>query len=172
MLSMMTSRRFLRLLLELSLLALLTFAVFSFFASVSAQTPARATAAQAHAGTNTPDEPPLREYRGVRIGQTTDETRLKLGEPTDKGETQDYYAFSDKEMAQFYYDESHRVRAISITYVGEGAPSPQSILGSTIEPNANGIIYKLVRYPRAGYWVSYSRTTGDAPIITVVLQKF
>ena len=31
--------------------------------------------------------------------------------------------------------------------------------------------HKLVRYPKAGCWVSYSRTAGDTPIVTVTIQK-
>jgi hypothetical protein len=28
-----------------------------------------------------------------------------------------------------------------------------------------------VRYPKEGYWVSYSRTAGDTPIISITIQK-
>jgi hypothetical protein len=28
-----------------------------------------------------------------------------------------------------------------------------------------------VRYPKAGFWVSYSRTAGDTPIVTIQIQK-
>jgi len=27
-----------------------------------------------------------------------------------------------------------------------------------------------VRYPKAGYWVSYNRTAGNSPMITITMQ--
>ncbi len=35
------------------------------------------------------------------------------------------------------------------------------VLGVEIIPKKNGTIYKLIRYPDAGYWVAYSRTAGQ-----------
>src|SRR4051812_34986420 len=46
------------------------------------------------------DEPCFREYRGVQIGMTIDDARLKLGAPKDKADELDIYAFNDKESAQ------------------------------------------------------------------------
>jgi hypothetical protein len=45
------------------------------------------------------------------------------------------------------------------------------VFGSDFETKPDGSKYKLVRYPKAGYWVSYSKTAGDTPIITVTIQK-
>jgi hypothetical protein len=35
----------------------------------------------------------------------------------------------------------------------------------------DGSLYKMVTYPRAGYWVAYSRTTGDSPMVMIAMQK-
>jgi hypothetical protein len=32
-------------------------------------------------------------------------------------------------------------------------------------------MYKMVNYPAAGYWVAYSRTPGDEPMVMVTMQK-
>ena len=40
-----------------------------------------------------------------------------------------------------------------------------------VAAGADGRLYKLVRYPTAGYWVAYSRTTGDAPVVSVTMKK-
>ena len=45
------------------------------------------------------------------------------------------------------------------------------VLGVEITPKKNGTIYKLVRYPDAGYWVAYSRTAGKSPIVSVTMRK-
>ena len=74
-------------------------------------------------------------------------------------------------MAQVFY-EGKKVSAISINYVGEsGAPECQKVLGTAAEAKPDGSMHKLVRYPKAGYWVSYSRTAGDSPLITITMQK-
>lgn len=146
----------------LSLLSLLV-AVLAFAA---AQTPAQ----------NGPDkdkeEPPFRAYKGVHLGMTTDEARKLLGSPTDKGDKQDFYSFNDKEACQVYYDDAQKVFAVSVTYLGgNSVPVPRSVLGSDIEAKQDGSLYKLVRFPKAGYWVSYTRTAGGEPMTIIAIQK-
>ena len=52
------------------------------------------------------------------------------------------------------------------------APAPKAVLGAELTANPDGRIYRLVRYPKVGYWVSYSRTAGDSPLVTVMMQKY
>jgi hypothetical protein len=115
--------------------------------------------------------PVFKDYRGVHIGMAADEVRGKL-ERIKKGDRQDYLAFSDQESAQIYYDAQGKVTAISIDYFGgSNAPTPEAVLGSGIQPKQDGSMYQLTRYPKAGYWVSYNRTAGDKPIVTITIQK-
>jgi hypothetical protein len=118
------------------------------------------------------EEPPFHEYKGVRIGMTADEARKKLGSPTDKDDKQEIYSVSDNETCQVYYDDTKKVFAVSVTYLGGKAiPVAKSILGADAEAKQDGSIYKLVRYPKAGYWVSYTRTPGDSPMTIIAIQK-
>ena len=128
--------------------------------------------AQKAAGEDKADKPLYVEYKGVRIGMETSEVRKKLGDPADKGDVQDFFVFSEKESAQVYYTKG-KVMAVSVNYVGEssGAPMPKVVLGTDIEAKADGAMHKMVRYPTAGYWVSYNRTGGDDPLVTVTMQK-
>ncbi|MBD0327204.1 MAG: hypothetical protein ICV68_12280, partial [Pyrinomonadaceae bacterium] len=90
----------------------------------------------------------------------------------DKGKVQDFFVLSDAENVQVYYDNQGKVQAISVNYVdAKKAPDTVSVLGEEVKANADGSMYKLVRYPEAGYWVAYSRTAGDTPLITVTIQK-
>lgn len=119
------------------------------------------------------DKKTFSEYKGVAIGNTADMVRLKLGVPKDKSDEQDFYIFSDNESAQFYYDASHLVTAIMITYSGnlKNAPTPLAVFGEDAPPKPDGSIFKMVRYPKAGYWVSYNRSGGDDAVISVAIQK-
>jgi len=118
------------------------------------------------------DAPPFHDYKGVHIGMTSDEARKVLGSPADKGDTQDFYSFNDKESAQLYYDGDHKVYAISVTYLGGTAvPESKSVLGAEADRKNDGSLYKMVRFPKAGCWVSYLRTSGDAPMTVVTMQK-
>jgi hypothetical protein len=133
-------------------------------------------AAQARAPQNGPnkekEEPPFHAYKGVHIGMTTDEARKLLGSPTDKGDKQDVYSFNDNEMCQVYYDDAHTVSAVSVTYLGgKDVPVPKSVLGTDADAKQDGSLYKLVRFPKVGYWVSYTRTAGDQPMTIIVIQK-
>ncbi|HEX8141659.1 MAG TPA: hypothetical protein VF553_03630 [Pyrinomonadaceae bacterium] len=145
-------------------------------ASVSAQT--RTTRATTAAATHTADQPsgeaePLfNEYKGIRIGMMSEEARKKLGSPQDKSDEQDFFVFNDKESAQVFYKD-HKIYAISINYIGAGSstPMPKAVLGSEIEAKPDGSMYKMVRYRKAGYWVSYSRTAGNDPLVTITMQR-
>lgn len=119
------------------------------------------------------DEPPYSEYKGVRIGMTADEARAKLGAPQDKSDDQDFFVFGEKESAQVFYDKAHKTYAISINYLGVGSstPLPKAVLGSEIEAKPDGSMYKMVRYPKAKFWVSYSRTAGTDPLVTITMQR-
>src|SRR5262245_26465718 len=121
------------------------------------------------------EEPPLfHEYRGVAIGWATEDVRKKLGAPATKSDEQDYYEFGEKERAQILYDQAtHKVTAISVDFMNGASTvlTPQQVFGAEIDAKPDGSKYKLVRYPKAGYWVSYSRTAGDSPIISVTLQR-
>ena len=133
-----------------------------------AQTTRRPAAAAAE------ESPLFQEYRGVQIGWLADDVRKKLGNPADKGDEQDFYVFGEKETAQILYDKAtHKVTAISVDFMSgaSGVITPQQVFGSDFETKPDGSKHKLVRYPKAGYWVSYSRTAGDTPIVTITIQK-
>ena len=112
-------------------------------------------------------------YRGVQLGMTADEVRQKLGEPKDKGAEQDFYVFNESETAQIVYDKTHKVVTISADFLAPGPEvlTPKQVFGAEVEAKPDGSAYKMVRFPKAGYWLSYSRTSGDAPMTTVTLQK-
>ena len=142
---------------------------FAFTGVVSAQTAQKRPLAAA-----VEEEPVFHEYRGVKIGWLADEVRKKLGNPANKSDEQDYYEFSDSEKASVYYDKATKqVTAISVDFIGSGngVITPQQVFGADIEAKSDGSKSRLVRYPKAGYWVSYSRTAGDNPIISVTMQK-
>jgi hypothetical protein len=119
------------------------------------------------------ETPVYSSYRGIKIGMTTDDVRKAVDHLKEKGETQDFFVFSDNETAQVFYDKDHQVMAVSIDYLGNdsGAPTPEQVLGQTIQAKPDGSLYALVRYQNAGYWVSYNRTAGDNPIVTITMQK-
>ena len=120
------------------------------------------------------DSPVFQEYRGVQIGWLADDVRKKLGNPADKGDEQDFYVFGEKETAQILYDKAtHKVTAISVDFMNGASDviTPQQVFGADFETKPDGSKHKLVRYPKAGYWVSYSRTAGDTPIVTIQIQK-
>ena len=125
------------------------------------------------ASTEAEESAMFKEYRGVQLGMTADEVRKKLGAPKDKGDEQDFFVFGDTESAQIVYDATHKVVTISADFLSTGpsVPTAKQILGSDLEAKADGSVYKLVRYPKAGYWLSYNRTGGTPPMTSITLQK-
>ena len=136
--------------------------------TLSAPRPARAQ--MGDAGKN--EEPVFKEFKGVTIGTPMDEARKKLGDPTDKGDTQDFYVFSDDETAQIFYDAGKKVSAVAVVYTGgNNAPTARAIFGKEVAPKPDGSQYLRVHYPKVNYWVSYSRTGGDTPVTSITMQR-
>jgi hypothetical protein len=147
-------------------------------ATVNAQTQTENQVAKATVNTTTSTTkaeaaPVFSEYRDVKIGMSASDVRNSLERYLkDKAEKQDFLVFSDAETAQVYYDSAGKVTAISIDYTTKNghAPTPMEVLGADIQPKPDGSMYALKRYPAAGYWVSYNRTSGDSPIVTITMQ--
>ncbi len=118
-------------------------------------------------------KPPYSEYRGVTIGLTMNEARAKLGDAKDKSDTQEYYVFSDNESAQIYYNEAKTVTAVTITFTGklDAAPTALAVFGEEVEVKPDGGIFKMIQYPKLGFWISYNKITGDDPLIIIAMQK-
>jgi hypothetical protein len=144
--------------------------VLATLACSSAEAQRRPTTAPAAAQE---DSPSFHEYRGVQLGMIADEVRKKLGVPREKGDEQDFFVFNDTETAQIVYDKTHKVVTISADFLtaGTGVLTAKEVFGGELEAKADGSIYKMVRYPKAGYWLSFNRTGGASPLTTVTLQK-
>ena len=148
-----------------------------FSASVSGQ-----TASQLQDGDKQPvlnnapssiHQPITSVYKGVKIGAAAAEVRELLGKAEIDDKDGFFYEMKS-EMVQIRLDENGKVRLISVTYSGKSpdAPKYSDIFGSdSASAKPDGSVYKLVRYPEAGYWVAYSKTGGDEPTITVTMQK-
>lgn len=131
-----------------------------------------ADATEEAAGESSTVAPVVKEYKGVRIGMSADEARGALGGSDAAKDKQDVFLVSDDEMAQLFFDKDGKLQAVSVTYLQKSdAPAATAVLGVEVPAGADGRVYKLIRYPEAGYWVSYNRTAGDAPVVTVTMKK-
>ena len=151
-------------LLERALLVIITLTIAE---AVVAQTVQKTPGAKA-------DEPVFLDYRGVKIGWLADEVRKKLGSPANKGDEQDFFVFNEKETCQIFYDKAtKKVTAISVDFMNGASEviTPQQVFGEDIQAKPDGSKSRLVRYPKAGFWVSYNRTAGDTPMVTVTIQQ-
>lgn len=107
---------------------------------------------------------------------TKDEVKKTIDkDPVVSDDSGFYYEFSDKETAQISLDADKKVRAIAVMYSAVDASTPKltDVLGpdAKVTPAADGQVYDMVRYPAAGYWISYNRSGGDSPRVTIMIQK-
>jgi len=72
-----------------------------------------------------------------------------------------------------FYDAGGKIAAVYLKFEGEAetTPQPEQVLGRSVDANTDGSIYDRVRRPDEGYWICYSRTGGDSPIVTVTIQR-
>jgi hypothetical protein len=120
----------------------------------------------------TPEKGAFTAYKGVSLGMKAADARKALGDPKDKSDAQDFYVFSESETVQVYY-EGGAVSAISIDFAGDlkNAPTCKAVIGEDVPPKADGAIYKLLRFPKSGYWISYNKTGGANPLVSITIQK-
>jgi hypothetical protein len=121
----------------------------------------------------TEETPAYNEYRGVQLGMAAADVRKKLGDPREKSAGQDFFVFNESEMAQVIYDKTEKVITISADFMGpkSAAPTAKDVFGAEIEAKPDGSMHKMMRFPKAGYWLSYNRTGGTDAVITIQLQK-
>ncbi|HMJ09488.1 MAG TPA: hypothetical protein VK468_10810 [Pyrinomonadaceae bacterium] len=120
--------------------------------------------------------PVVSDVKGISIGMTADEVKKALGDPQLDDATSMYFELKNGESLQLQLGDDKKVTVISAMYSGKDAKAPEitAILGPDVkaEPGENGRIYKLVRYPSAGFWIAYSRiNSGSSPITSVTIQK-
>ncbi len=120
-------------------------------------------------------KPVFQSYKGVEIGSTAENVREKLGKAQIDDKDGFYYEIAKGEIAQIRLDKAGKVRLISVTYSSEGTPPTfDDVFGNAAKTeggNADGKLYKLVRYPEAGFWVAYSRRAGEKTSVTITIQK-
>ncbi len=114
-------------------------------------------------------------YKEIRVGTTAKEVRSNLGKAKIDDKDGFYYKLSDDQFVQIRIDKAKKVRLLSVSYrkIDEDTPSLTDIFGPEAEavPKKDGSLYKFVRYPEAGFWIAYTRTGGDKPMVTVTMQK-
>lgn len=152
-------------------LCMATFSMLSLvvIANVGAQT---RTAKAITKASSEAQQPIYREYRGVRLNMTMEEARAKLGDGVLKSDELDYFVFSANEVAQIAYNAAHKVKTISIDYTGGiGAPDYMTVVGGTLQQRPDGSLYRMVEYAAEGFWVSYNKSGGTNPTVTITLQS-
>ena len=117
-------------------------------------------------------QPPASVYKNIKIGTTREEVRSTLGKAVIDDDDGLFYQLTD-EMVQIRLDKDKKVRLIAVTYTSslQNAPKYSDLFASEPVPSADGSIYHLQRFEDAGYWVSYSKTAGESPRLTVTMQK-
>lgn len=120
-------------------------------------------------------EPAVKDLRGITLGMTVDEVRSKLGKPLSQDDSGLYYSFSNSESAQIGLDSGGKVRTIATIYSGgdQNAPKFEDVFGPNVQLAAsdNGRLYKMVRYPSAGFWIAYSKIGSDKNELTTVTMR-
>lgn len=136
-------------------------------ASAQTQT-SKATIAKSHSEAQ---QPTYREYRGVRLNMTMEEARAKLGKAEMQSDELDYIVISPNETAQIAYNAAHRVVTISVDYTGGvGAPDYLTVVGGSLQERPDGSLYRMVEFVAENFWVSYNKSAGAVPTVTITIQ--
>jgi hypothetical protein len=120
-------------------------------------------------------QPAIHDLRGASIDMTLEEVKEKLGKPKITDKTGLFYEFSKGETAQIGIDEKKKVRTIALIFASDSSniPSYAEVFGPDVPlvPKQDGSIYKMVRYPKSGYWIAYSRSAGKQPITIITMRR-
>ena len=155
-------------------------AIFFAFSAVSAQTndqnnSAVATNIQKSESAVKPAAIPyLDNYRDVKIGAAADDVIDKLGKPKFKDDSGFLFDLSKNETLQIKLGPDSKVITVAAIFSEEtAAPTFTDVFGPTAtpDPRADVSIYKMVRYPEAGFWISYYKGAGKDATVAVTIQK-
>lgn len=132
------------------------------------------------ASTTTPKKkatvgPVFTNYRKVEIGMDASSVDDILGKPESEYPDRIFFEISNAEDVQIAIGPDKKVTAVVVSFAeGKGAPDFSTVFGEGVEPDRrpDGTIYKMVRYPDAGYWVSYYAAAGDKGNVTLMMRKF
>lgn len=120
-------------------------------------------------------EPAIRDLRGVSIDMTLDVAKEKLGKPKVADKAGLYYEFSKSESAQIGIDDKKKVRTIALifSYDSSNIPTFAEVFGPDVPmvEKKDGSIYKMVRYPKDGFWIAYSRAAGMKPMTIITMRR-
>jgi hypothetical protein len=117
--------------------------------------------------------PLVHSVRDVELGMSIDDVKKKLGRPEVQDDTGLLFNLSGGSSVQIGLDENKHVRVVAVIYSAgsKDAPALKDIFGASAE-DSTGDVYKMERYPDAGYWLSYSRSNSqDKPIVVVTMRK-
>lgn len=163
-------------LVQAGLCCLLVSLVFVISASgQSSGTTSQVVITKATAAKPAKNAPAFQAYKNIKLGMTADEVKTALGKPETESAEELYYTFGEDESAQIMIDKDKKVRVISLTYSenNKNAPKFEDVFGpdEKKEPKPDGSIYKMVRYPEAGFWVAYSGSVNGDTVVSITLQK-
>jgi len=87
------------------------------------------------------------------------EARKEARRAGRQGDAQDFFMFSRRSLVRSSTTRATRCSPSPSPSLGNGSGAPAEGRARTeIEAKADGSMFKLIRYPVAGYWVSYSKT--------------
>ncbi len=112
-------------------------------------------------------------YRGVLLRAPVAQVVEKLGAPTQKTKGGDFYLISPTESVQISYEYDETVKSMSINFTGDlkSVPNAKDVVGVDVKKDADGMISKMVSFPKDGYWASYTRTSGKDAAVIITLHK-
>ena len=120
-------------------------------------------------------KPAVTELRGLSLGMTKDEVKDKLGNPLAADDNGMFYVFSNTESAHIGLNSDGKIRTIALIYSKGDADAPkfQDVFGPNVQVAAadDGRIYKMIRYPSAGFRLAYSKVGENKDALTTVTMK-
>jgi hypothetical protein len=140
----------------------------------AANQPDAATTKDSSAPVKKSSMPAMSAFRNVSIGMPADKVKESWGKAKIEDKDGFLFELSDSETAQVRIGPDGKVMTIAVTFAGgKGAPTLTEVFGegAAADSSQNGTVYKMVRYPDAGYWVSYFVGSGENAITTLTIQK-
>ena len=130
------------------------------------------TAAAVSAAPASVAKPNVNAVGGIELGMTAKQVKEKLGKAEVEDATGLVFDLDNGVSMQIGLDEDKKVRTVAATYpdASKGAPSITDIFGSSVE-KSDGDVYKMERYPEAGFWISYSRTNSKEKPMTIIMMR-
>lgn len=116
----------------------------------------------------------MKEFKGVKLGDTQDAVHKLLGSPTHTSEASEDFTLGGEDSMSVVYDDQKKVRSIVIYVYGKSdkIPGHEDITGDAkLQTNPDGSSLCKLTLDKEEIFISFFQSAGESPMTVVTISR-